>query len=126
MLLHGHLSDKILAAFYAVYARLGFGFLESVYANALAGEFDRRGVKYAREVPIEVWDMGLCIGVFRADFVVEGLVIIETKATRAVADTDCNQLLNYLRSTRFELGLLLDFGEKPAFRRFIFTNDRKG
>jgi GxxExxY protein len=125
MLLHGDLTERILASFYSVYARLGFGFLESVYANTLANEFDRRGIQYRREVLIEVWDLGQRVGHFRADFLVEDLVIVENEATRTIADIDCAQLLNYLKGTRFEVGLLLNYGEMPTFRRFIFTNERK-
>jgi GxxExxY protein len=123
--LYEELTDAIIGAFYSVYDRLGFGFLESVYRNALANEFERRGLSFEREVSIEVWDLGERVGHFRADFLVEGKVIVEVKASQLLCEPDRKQLLNYLRSTPIEVGLLLHFGEKPKVERRIYTNDRK-
>ena len=82
--LHGALTDIIIAAFYAVYNRLGFGFLESVYRNALANELRRRGIALEREVSIDVFDLGEQVGPFRADFVVEEKVLLEVKTAQSI------------------------------------------
>ena len=125
-MLHGELTERIIGAFYRVYDRLGYGFLESVYKNALANEFRRSGIAFEREVLIEVWDLGERIGIFKADFVVEGNVLLEVKASQLLSPADRKQLLNYLRSSSLEVGLLLlNFGEKAKFERMIYTNDRK-
>lgn len=123
--LHSDLTDISIGAFYRVYNRLGFGFLESVYRNALAKELTRAGASYEREVPIDVWYDGALIGHFKADFLMEGRVILEAKATQTLTEADGRQLLNYLRGSRLEVGLLLHFGPKPRVQRTIFTNDRK-
>ena len=125
-LLHGDVTESVIAAFYRLYDRLGFGFLESVYLNALANEFRRSTIAFEREFSIDVWDLGEQVGHFRADFQVDGKVIVEVKASQAVGEADRKQLLNYLRASRMEVGLLLHFGEKPSFQRLIYTNDRKG
>ena len=124
-MLHGELTERIIGAFYRVYDRLGFGFLESVYKNALGNEFRRNGIAFEREVSIDVWDQGECVGHFRADFMVEGRVILEVKSTQSLCESDRKQLLNYLRGSQLELGLLLHFGEKAKFERLLYTNDRK-
>jgi GxxExxY protein len=124
-LLHKELVYRVVGAFLRVYDRLGFGFLEVVYRNALAFELERAGIAFQREVLIEVWDLGNKVGHFKADFVVENAVILEIKATREIDEGDTKQLLNYLRGGRFEVGLLLHFGPKPVHLRFIYTNDRK-
>ena len=125
-MLHGELTERIIAAFYRVYDRLGYGFLESVYKNALANELRRNGIAFEREVAIEVWDLGERVGLFKADFLVEGKIILEVKATQSLCEADRKQLLNYLRGSQIELGLLLHFGEKAKFERLLYTNDRKG
>jgi GxxExxY protein len=114
-----------VGAFLRVYDRLGFGFLESVYRNALAWEFKRAGIAFEREVAIEVWDCGNIVGHFRADFLVEGSVIVEVKASQQLCEADTKQMMNYLRGTAIEVGLLLHFGPKSRHQRFIYTNDRK-
>ena len=124
-LLHRELVYQIVGCFLRVYGRLGFGFLESVYRNALAGELERAGLAFESEVPIDVWDMGRKVGHFRADFVVAELVILELKASREVGDADTKQLLNYLRASKVEVGLLLHFGPDPTHRRFVYGNERK-
>ena len=124
-LLHKDLVYRVISCFLRVYDRLGFGFLESVYRNALAFEFERAGIAFEREVAIEVWDLGRKVGHFRADFVVEGVIIAEVKATKEIDEADNKQLLNYLRGSAMELGLMLHFGPKPYYRRYLYTNDRK-
>jgi len=124
-LLQADITDKIIGAFFAVYRELGFGFLESVYANALAVELGSRGVVVRREVPVEVLYKGAGVGTFRFDMLVEGAVLVEIKASEYITETDERQLLNYLRATNVEVGLLLHFGPKPKYRRFVYSNSRK-
>ena len=122
-LLQEGVTRRILRAFYSVYNGLGFGFMESVYARALTLEMLALGLTVAREVPVEVIYRGAIVGSFRVDLLVDSCVVVELKATRALASTDAQQLLNYLRGTRLEVGLLLHFGPKPAFKRLISSND---
>jgi len=123
--LHSELTNRSIGAFYRVYDALGFGFLESVYKNAVAKVLTDRGMRFEREVPIDVYFEGEPVGHYRADFLVEGCVILEVKASQAITDADTKQLLNYLRATRAEVGLLLHFGPKPLVQRRVFENSRK-
>ena len=82
-------------------------------------------VAFEREVPIDVWYDGEKVGHFKADFLVEGRVILEVKASQAMTEADRKQLLNYLRGSSVEVGLLLHFGPKPVVQRILYTNDRK-
>ena len=123
---HAEITEKILHAFFKkVYHRLGYGFLEKVYENALAGELRRMGLKVAQQVKITVFFEGEVVGEFFADLLVEDVVIIELKAARSLSIEHEAQLLNYLRATPYEVGLLLIFGPKADFRRKVFDNDRK-
>jgi GxxExxY protein len=124
-LLHGEITGRVINAFYATYDCLGTGFLESVYRAGLALELADAGLRLRREVPIDVWMKGHRIGHFRADMIVNDVVILEIKASRAVDDADRRQVMNYLRATDVEVGLLLHFGPKPAFQRFFFENTKK-
>ena len=124
-MLHRTLTDKIINAYYNVHRTLGYGFLEKVYENAMLIELRRLGMEVESQVPITVYFEGFEIGRYYADIVVNDLVIIEIKAVSALATVHECQLVNYLRATNKEVGLLLNFGEKAEFRRKIFTNDRK-
>jgi GxxExxY protein len=123
--LHSDITDIASGSFYRSYNGLGFGFLESVYRNALARELAKAGVNFEREVPIDVWYDGALVGHFKADFVLEGRVILEVKASQMLCEADRKQLLNYLRGSNVEVGLLLHYGPKPAVQRMLYTNDRK-
>ncbi|MFN8463843.1 MAG: GxxExxY protein, partial [Anaerolineales bacterium] len=116
---------KIIAAFYAVYSALGYGFLENVYVKALLIELNRRGLKTSDELPIQVFYLGQLIGEYYADIIVNDLVILEIKAGKALAVEHEAQLLNYLKATPYEVGLLLNFGPKPETKRRSFDNTRK-
>jgi GxxExxY protein len=120
-LLHGELTDRVLRAFFDVYTQLGHGFLESVYEAALTIALNESGLKAERQVPISVHFRGHCIGEYRADLVVEDLLILEIKAQAALSPINEAQLLNYLKATGMQVGLLLNFGPKPQFKRRIFT-----
>lgn len=115
----------MIRLFFRVYDRLGFGFLESVYARALAHELTLAGIQFDREAVVDIWYDNVCVGRFRADFLVERRVILELKATATVSDADRRQLLNCLRCSQIEVGLLLHFGPKASFERVFYTNDRK-
>jgi GxxExxY protein len=111
--------------FFDVYNDLGVGFLESVYRRAMHFALRDAGLVAEEEVPIEVRLRGRVLGCFRADLLVERSVILELKAARNVEQLHERQLLNYLRATDVEVGLLLNFGPRPSFRRLAFRNDRK-
>ena len=115
---HGDLTERIIRCFYAVYNALGPGFVESVYERALLIELAREGLRAESQVALMVYYRDQVVGEFRADVVVEGKIILELKAVRAIEPAFDSQVLNYLKATRIEVGLLLNFGPKPEFRRF--------
>jgi GxxExxY protein len=117
-LLEGELTGEIIGAFYECYNELGFNRLESVYRRAMAIELRIRGLRAAVEAPVEVHYKGVPVGFFRLDLLVEGRVVVEVKATSVLGPTDKRQLLNYLRASNLEVGLLLHFGPEPKFHRF--------
>jgi GxxExxY protein len=122
---HGELTQRIIGVFYDVYNELGHGFLESVYEDAMVIALREAGLETGRQVPIPVWFRGHRIGEFKADIVVEGKIVLELKTARALDPTHEAQLLHYLKATEFEIGLLLNFGSRPQFRRLILDNDEK-
>jgi GxxExxY protein len=124
-LLHQELTDEIINAFYLVYNELGYGFLEKVYQNSLYLELMSRGFKVEPQKQIKVFFKGKQVGDYYADMVVNDLVILELKSSSGLEEKYEAQLLNYLKATTMEVGLLLNFGLKPQIRRKIFTNDRK-
>ncbi len=121
----GELTEKIIGVFFDVYNELGHGFLESVYLEALALALTATGLRVDRQVPLAVWFRGNLIGEFRADLLVENSVILELEAVRTLDPSHEAQLLNYLRATDVEIGLLLNFGPKPEFKRLVYDNVRK-
>ncbi len=124
-LLHSALTERIIGAFYEVYNELGHGFLESVYEKALSLELQRQGLVALRQQPIAVRYKGDLIGDYVADLIVQDAVILELKAIQRLDAVHEAQLLHYLRATEIEVGLLLNFGPKPEFRRLVFENGRK-
>jgi GxxExxY protein len=120
------LTRRIIGAFYDVYNALGYGFLESVYKTALAKEITDRGLSVVREAGAEVRYKGEVVGLFRADLLIESRVVVELKACRKLESAHPAQVMNYLRAADLEVGLLLHFGPRPAFQRFIATNDHPG
>lgn len=121
-MLHGELTNKIIGIFYRVYNVLGFGFLEKVYENALAYEFKKEGLSFLKQAPICVLYEGEVMGKYFADFVVEGKVIVEVKADKFLGEDSEKQLLNYLRATGLEVGLVLGFGKKADIKRKVFES----
>ncbi|WP_320814748.1 GxxExxY protein [Flavobacterium sp.] len=124
-LLHNELTSLILKTFYDVYNELGYGFLEKVYQNALIIELKNKGLEVNSNEKIKVYYKGESVGDYYADIIVNNTVILELKAAEHIVEAFENQLLNYLRGTDCEVGLLLNFGKKPEFRRKIFENKRK-
>ncbi len=123
--LHQELTDHVIKAFYKVYNTLGFGFLERVYQNALFIELRSFGLKCEIQKQIKVNYEGYEVGVYYPDIIVNDLLILELKAAESVVEEHELQLINYLKATEIEIGLLLNFGKKPEIRRKIFTNDNK-
>jgi GxxExxY protein len=123
---HWHLCHEIVGVFYSVYNELGHGFLEAVYEEALAISLTEAGMSAARQVPTPIWFRGRTIGEYKADLIVDHVVLLELKAAKALDASHEAQILNYLRATDIEVGLLLNFGPKPQFKRFVFENNRKG
>ena len=123
---HEKLTDRIIGTFYEVYNELGFGFLESVYEEAVLLALEAKGFRVEQQVPVPVWFPDKKIGHFEADLIVDQAVILELKAVRTIIDAHKAQLLNYLRATEMEVGLILNFGQKPEFKRMAFDNSRKG
>lgn len=122
---HGELTERLIGIFFDIYNELGHGFLESVYEQAFAIELAENGVFFQRQIAVPVWYHDQQVGDFRADLLVEGRVIIELKTGRGIDPGWEKQLLNYLRATEIEVGLLFNFGPEAQFRRYIFENDRK-
>ena len=126
VLKHSEITDKILHAFYkVVYPQLGYGFLEKAYENAMLIELSKLGLKTDRQKNISIYYNGFIIGDYYADIIIENLIICELKARDSLGEADEKQLVNYLRSTNIEVGLLLNFGKKPEIKRKIFDNDKK-
>lgn len=122
---HSDITGEIIRAFYQVYNSLGFGFLEKVYENSLAIELRETGLTVVQQKPISVHYRGAIVGEYFADLLVEEVVLVELKAASKIIEAHEAQLVNYLRATNIEVGLLLNFGEKPDHKRKIFTNENK-
>lgn len=120
--LHQDITEIIIKAYYNVYNELEYGFLEKVYENALMIELKSLGLDCEKQKPISVSFKGNNVGEYFADIIVENKVIIELKAAEGLIEGHEAQLLNYLRATEIEVGLLLNFGKKPQFKRQIFEN----
>ena len=123
---HKEITERIIKAFYTVYNTLGYGFLEKVYENAMVIELRKLGLKVTPQARIVVYYDGRPVGDYSADLLVADAVIVELKATRALAPAHEAQLLNYLKATTYEVGLLLNFGPKPDIQRKVYDNERKG
>ena len=120
--LHQELTSKIISCFYKVYNTLGFGFLEKVYENALLFELTQNRLFVERQNPIKVYYEDKLVGEYFADLIVDNKIILELKAVESLIEEHELQLINYLKATDIEIGLLLNFGKKPEIRRKIFSN----
>lgn len=123
--LHAELTGEIIGAFYHVYNTLGYGFLESVYQKSLMLTLRKRGHRVDDQQPVEVYFEREVVGGYFADLVVNELVIVELKSVETLCEAHEAQLLNYLRATEIEVGLLLNFGPKAQVKRKVFANSRK-
>jgi GxxExxY protein len=122
---HDDLTQGIISVFYDVYNELGQGFLECVYREAMRLALGQAGFAVAVEVPIPVEFRGEVIGNFRADLIVNDLILIELKTCDALVREHESQTLHYLRATRIEVALLMNFGSTPRFKRLVLDNDSK-
>jgi GxxExxY protein len=122
---HEALTRQLIGLFYDVYNELGHGFLESVYQKSYTLALQQAGLRIEQQFPVKVSFRGLEVGEFRADILVESLVIVELKALQALESAHERQLTNYLKATDIEVGLLFNFGPRAQFRRLIFDNERK-
>lgn len=123
---HRDLTNLIIKAFYNVYNLLGYGFAEKVYHNALIIELQRLGLTAEKEQQIKVYFRSEIVGEFYADIVVNDLVILELKAAKTLIAQHEAQLLSYLRATKYEVGLLFNFGPEPEIQRKSYNNSAKG
>ncbi|HEY5030210.1 MAG TPA: GxxExxY protein [Candidatus Angelobacter sp.] len=119
------MCHQIVGVFYSVYNELGYGFLEAVYEEAFAIGLTESGLHVARQVATPIWFRGRTIGEYKADLIVNNAVLLELKAARVLDVSHEAQILNYLRATDLEVGLLINFGPKPHFKRFVFENNNK-
>ncbi len=120
MLKHAETTGKIIKAFFTVYNDLGYGFLEKVYENALVLELKALGLSVEQQKPISVYYRGVLVGEYFADLVVDDCVIIELKSSETISPAHEAQLVNYLKATKYEVGLLLNFGKTAGYKRKIF------
>ena len=120
---HSEITGLILKAFFKVYNTLGYGFLEKVYENAMLIELRKLGLKCSNQLPVEVFYDDQIVGDYTADILVEELVIVELKAIETLAPIHETILVNYLKGTELEVGLLLNFGPKPQYKRRVLTNE---
>ena len=117
---HKELTGNIINAFYQVYNTLGYGFLEKVYENALTHELRKRGFKVTQQTPVTVFYDGVVVGEYFADLFVNDSVILELKAADAIAKNHESQLINYLKASNIDVGLVLNFGPKPDINRKVY------
>jgi GxxExxY protein len=122
---HHELTEKLIGIFYSIYNELGHGFLESVYEQAFSVALAENGTFFQRQIAVPVWFHGQEIGDFRADLLIEKKVLIALKTGRDIDPAWEKQLLNYLRATQIEVGMLFNFGPAAQFRRYVFENERK-
>lgn len=126
MFKHADVTEAIVRTFLTVYNTLGYGFAEKIYHGSMLIELRRNGLSVCSEQPISVQYRGTVVGEFFADIVVNDCVVIELKAVRELIDEHRAQLLNYLKSSRYEVGMLLNFGKEPQYERKAYENKSKG
>ena len=122
---YSDLTEKNILCFYKVYNKLGYGFLEKVYENSLKFELESKGLSVISQKPIKVYYREKLVGEYFADLIVEDTVILELKTNKFLGPEDDAQILNYLKATDYEIGLILNFGKKPEVRRKIYSISKK-
>ena len=123
--LHKELTESVIRVFYEVYNTLGYGFVENVYQNSMYYALQDAGFECETQKDIDVFYKNRKVGSYRADIIVNDTLLLELKAVSELNESHKRQLSNYLKATKIEVGLLLNFGERPQIRRWIYTNDRK-
>ena len=123
---HSELTGKILGAFFQLHKELGFGFSEKVYESAFEILLKELGLTVERQKEITVYFHEKVVGEYKADMIINGVVLLELKSVEKLIDAHDAQLLNYLKATEIEVGLLLNFGRQAEFHRKIYDNSRKG
>ncbi len=121
---HIEVTEKIIKAFNKVYNSLGYGFLEKVYENALFIEFTEMNLNVEKQKKINVYYEGKEVGEYFSDLIVDGQVIIELKTAEYLNKANEFQLINYLKATGIDIGILLNFGKKPEFKRRVYSSDK--
>ncbi len=122
---HEELTEQIIKAFFKVYNALGYGFLEKVYENAMFIELTEMGFKVDKQKRVLVYYKSHIVGDYNSDLIVENTVACELKTNESLAPENENQLLNFLKATSMEVGLLLNFGKRPDLKRKVYDNDKK-
>ena len=122
---HSEITDQIIKAFYTVYNTLGYGFLEKVYENAMLIELKKTGLNAIAQHPVKVYYDNQQVGVYFADLLVDNCVIVELKTADGIANENEAQLVNYLKATEIEVGLVMNFGKKAQFKKKAFSNEYK-
>lgn len=122
---HQELTKSIIGIYYNVYNELGYGFLEKVYHRAMIIELNKNGYEVEHEKKIDVFYKNEVVGTYIPDLIINKSVILELKCVEYLIEAHENQLINYLKATECEVGLVLNFGKDPQFKRKIFTNDLK-
>lgn len=126
MLKHKELTDQIIESFYNVYNELGTGFLETVYENSLVLVLRERGLKVDQQKELKVKFRDVIVGNYRTDLIIDDKIIIEIKAVSKLIKAHEAQLIHYLKATGIEVGIILNFGDSPEFKRMIFSKKKKG
>ncbi len=118
-------TGSLIDLFFSVYRKLGYGFLEEVYSNAMMISGKEAGLEIKQAQPVRVYFEGEEVGYYKPDLIVNESVIVELKACRMLVPKHEAQLLNYLKATQYEVGILFNFGPKPQYKRMVFDNKRK-
>jgi len=122
---HDDLTERVIGVFYDVYNELGYGFLESVYREAMRLALTQAGLRVNAEVPVPVSFRGVVVGMFRADLIVDDCLLVELKAVDQIVRQHESQTMHYLRATSIEVALLMNFGTLPRFKRIVMDNKLK-
>ena len=117
---HKELAGKIIECAYKVHNILGFGFLESVYQNALLIQLQKCGLKAEKQRSVKVFYDGQIVGDYIADIIVEGKIVLELKSVKELHPAHEAQLINYLKATGIEVGMLINFSESVEIKRKVF------
>lgn len=124
-LLYADLTEKIIGAAFAVHNALGKGLSEKTYENALVSKLQQLGLQTDQQKLVPVYFENKKVGDQIIDLVVEDRIIVETKGVERLTKSHVSQILGYLKNTKFELGLLVNFGDRVEFKRLIYTNQNR-